>query len=425
MLSGKAVPVSVGIPTEEGTGLSLGNINVRNRLPIGPICVPPATNVTFDVYCNDIGGDTVDLANTIVTVAINGGAPETAYTGGAFVGVYLASSSVVDNSAGVENIQSFELDRTPDFPASATFVVRVQSQTTGGVFTVDDSWAFCTYASTPPYIDNRVPASGATAVDPVGLTIDFDFLDVDDAVQQSTVVIKVDYTVGDGTAYETVYTGGGFVNGWTGTLTPSGFDITCTLTPPVTIGFSQLVAVQGEAEDAFGNIVPLNAGPAPFTFPNGEVNPWQFETGINPGPIPATNLVQKDGGYEITITMAFDDTYLRTRWKVLINGIEAYSGRPGQKNVVFAEPTEVDGLDPELYKDLSFVTMPLDTGVYDVEIINIDERPAGGNFGQTFSSYLTYVPHDFRSRTLNLRIQLHPDWDLGYREIDDEEFPQS
>jgi len=71
--------------------------------------------------------------------------------------------------------------------------------------------------------------------------------------------------------------------------------------------------------------------------------------------------------------------------------------------------------------------------IYD--LVSADETPPGP-FDLTFVDQLdqttTYtfvdmanvIPHEFRSQTMKLRKSLDPKWQTGYRDPDDEEFPQ-
>jgi hypothetical protein len=100
------------------------------------------------------------------------------------------------------------------------------------------------YAGSAPYIDNRVPANGSTEISNT-TTIDFDLLDVDGNLNESTVVITINGTIA-----------------YTGSLQQLGFLVTRTVVAngyhysvkPITpFGYLSIVSITASCSDTDGH----------------------------------------------------------------------------------------------------------------------------------------------------------------------------
>jgi len=141
------VPITFNSLLDRLDGIILEGPYVRGYSPPPTICVDASTAVvTFDIV--SLLPDTVDLPTVVVTVTFDGASPETVYTGSAFQGLYITNSTVTPTTTGLENIQSFYVERNGGWPADVTVAVQVTGKNTPSAEDIlEGYWEWCTFSA--------------------------------------------------------------------------------------------------------------------------------------------------------------------------------------------------------------------------------------------------------------------------------------
>lgn len=215
-----------------------------------------------------------------------------------------------------------------------------------------------------------------------------------DLIDQGTILIEV--TTNGGTTWANVYASSAFDSAWTGSAANSTDGLLDVWT------FTGLRPVAGYSAST-EYIFRINADDD-----NGD-SMSEATFAFDTCPIVAATLVpttvEKDGGYLISATVSSTS---------LPPGIyRAYIGGTQCGDVLTAT---VSGAN-------STVVIPSPkkaSGSYDLRLVGLNVP-----VDLTFASAVTLVPHLFRSQEMSLKGKLSRLWDLGYRDHDDEEIPQS
>jgi hypothetical protein len=198
--------------------------------------------------------------------------------------------------------------------------------------------------TTPPYVTNRSPASGATGV-AVNTLVALELRDAGVGVNQSTITMRV-----DGSQVTPSFTG-----------TPAAY--TLSYNPPVDFAYDQTVSVEVHASDLNGNAMTTDAysfttGPAPDTTPPVISNVQATSITDNSAVITWTTNEASDSAVQYGTTsgsypLSRNSTTLVTSHSVTLTGLNddtTYFFR--------VRSTDGSGNGPTVSNELSFKTDP-------------------------------------------------------------------
>jgi phage tail-like protein len=146
--------------------LTAAEILLINRRPTdGETEVAVGSEFALDIAAT-IAGTTPDVANTRVYVSINGEPEVEVYNAGFAVG-WDGPNSLVSNPVSTDTLR-LHFDPVLPFSSLDDVVVRVESETVGGLYTMDESYSFTVQDLTPPVLESAAADGRRTVV------VDFD-----------------------------------------------------------------------------------------------------------------------------------------------------------------------------------------------------------------------------------------------------------
>lgn len=301
-VTGIALPIA-GAPPDDFPTVGLNPY--RFQIASGPYLVdivPPqeatgvavAANIHFEIHDNT---DPIDAATLVIEADLATG------DGSGLATIYDDAGGWAVGWAGTltpsGNNLIVDITTHPAFATTRWIFWRVGVDDDGGLSLLvngavpppanveDNPWRFQTAGSsgTAPFLAALSPASEATGVAP-DATIDFEIRDTSNAVALASIVIEVDVESGDGSALETIYTGGAYVAPWSGNaLALVGNNVPVSLTPPGPLEPGRRIYVRVAAQDATAIPLPVDDAsdpPAAAGFPHPNLNPYRFTIGEAP-----------------------------------------------------------------------------------------------------------------------------------------------